>query len=262
MDSFWIEAEADMTTPTTRSECQRQRGAARLRMLVLLAGTALALAGCYRTPKTELAESIPTDYRERHPIALQEKERRMDVVIGVSRGNLTATQRAEVMAYATTWRREATGGIFIDVPVGTTNARSAHDALREITALLHAGGVPPRSYAVRNYTPADRAELATVRLNYPRVVAAAGPCGLWPEDLGPSMSPIYQSNRPYWNHGCATQRNLAAMVANPEDLVQPRSEAPVYAGRRGVVLEKYRKGESTATIDPDANKGKISDVGQ
>jgi hypothetical protein len=28
------------------------------------------------------------------------------------------------------------------------------------------------------------------------------------------------------------------------------------------VLDKYRKGESTATQYPDANKGKISDVGQ
>jgi pilus assembly protein CpaD len=34
------------------------------------------------------------------------------------------------------------------------------------------------------------------------------------------------------------------------------------AGRRSTVLDKYRKGESTATVYPDASKGKISDVGQ
>ena len=32
--------------------------------------------------------------------------------------------------------------------------------------------------------------------------------------------------------------------------------------RRSTVLDKYRKGEPTATQNPDANKGKISDVGQ
>jgi pilus assembly protein CpaD len=69
-------------------------------------------------------------------------------------------------------------------------------------------------------------------------------------------------NRPYYNLGCATQRNLASMVDNPADLVQPRGEQPAYTGRRTVVLEKYRKGEPTATIDPNASIGKISDVGK
>jgi pilus assembly protein CpaD len=50
------------------------------------------------------------------------------------------------------------------------------------------------------------------------------------------------------------------MVDNPSDLVQPRGEAPAYTAHRSTVLEKYRKGEPTATIYPDADKGKISDV--
>ena len=101
-----------------------------------------------------------------------------------------------------------------------------------------------------------------VRVNYPRMAAETGPCGLWPEDLGPTYDPVYWSNRPHWNHGCASQRNLAAQVANPADLVQPRAETPVLASRRATALEKYRKGEATATQYPDANKGKISDLGQ
>lgn len=248
-----------MTNVLSNPEKRRARSAV---TLLALASVGLVLGGCYRSPKPEITASIPSDYRLRHPIAIQEKERTLEVLVGTSRGGLTATQRAEVLAYASSWRGEGTGGIFIDVPVGTSNARSAHDALREIQSLLRASGVPARSSAVRTYTPGNPAQLATVRLNYPRVAADAGPCGLWPEDLGPSMSPIYQSNRPYWNHGCATQRNLAAMVVNPADLVQPRSETPAYTGRRGVVLEKYRKGEPTAATSADANKGKISDVGQ
>jgi pilus assembly protein CpaD len=93
-------------------------------------------------------------------------------------------------------------------------------------------------------------------------VASAGPCGLWPNDIGPSGDRKYNENGQYYNFGCAHQRNLAAMVENPADLVQPRGDTPSYAGRRSVVLDKYRKGEGTATVYPDANKGKISDVGQ
>jgi pilus assembly protein CpaD len=52
------------------------------------------------------------------------------------------------------------------------------------------------------------------------------------------------------------------MVDNPADLVQPRGETPPMAGRRSVVLDKYRRGEGTATQYPDANRGRISDIGQ
>jgi len=94
------------------------------------------------------------------------------------------------------------------------------------------------------------------------MIATAGPCGQWPANLGPGQDASYMENRPYWNLGCASQRNLAAMVDNPADLVQPRAETPVLTSRRATALDKYRKGEATATQYPDANKGKISDLGQ
>ena len=68
-------------------------------------------------------------------------------------------------------------------------------------------------------------------------------------------------NQPYYNLGCATQKNLAAMVDNPADLVQPRAETPVYTGKRAFAREKWRKGESPVTVFPDSNKGAISDLG-
>jgi pilus assembly protein CpaD len=69
-------------------------------------------------------------------------------------------------------------------------------------------------------------------------------------------------NRPYWNLGCSSQRNLAAMVDNPADLVQPRGEGPIYTPRRTTVMEKYRAGMGPATTYQDAGKGTISDVGK
>ena len=96
----------------------------------------------------------------------------------------------------------------------------------------------------------------------PKVMADAGPCGLWPYDLGPTYDREHYENRQYYNLGCANQRNLAAMVDNPSDLVQPRSEIPSYTGRRTTVLDKHHRGEPSGTVYPDAGKGKISDVGQ
>jgi pilus assembly protein CpaD len=224
---------------------------------------AALLVGCQTTSsQPEITASVPSDYRLRHPIAVREKAQTLTVFVGDARGGLTATQRAEVSAVASSWRREATGGIIIEIPIGTPNERMAPGVAREIRSLLASAGVPSHSIEIRPYRTQEPVRLGTIRVSYPKMAAQTGPCGLWPEDIGPTYDPVYGSNRPHWNHGCATQRNLAAQVDNPADLVQPRAEAPAMASRRSTVMEKYRKGEGTATQYPDTNKGKISDVGQ
>ena len=168
-----------------------------------------------------------------------------------------------MIGLAQTWLGEGTGAIRVDVPVNTPNARTAADAYREIQATLAAAGVTPRAIVSRQYTPADQRTLATIRLSYSRIAAVAGPCGLWPEDLGPSIhNRGYIENRSYYNFGCANQRNLAAMVDNPSDLVQPRPETPPYTARRTASFEKYRKGNTTATTYPESDKAKLSDTGK
>ncbi len=231
----------------------------KLGRLAAAVGLAATLAGCYTAQQN--VEAVPTDYRQRHPITLQEATRKVEVFVGSSRGGLTPAGRADVLAFAQAWKREATGGILIEVPSRTPNERAAEDTTHEIQSILTSAGVPPQGIAVRPYQPADPIRLATVRMIYPRITAEAGPCGLWPNDLGPSDFAAWDSNKPYWNLGCATQRNLAAMVDNPADLVQPRGEDEVYAARRTTVLDNYRQGQSTATTYPDSNKGKLSKIG-
>jgi pilus assembly protein CpaD len=229
--------------------------------LALMTASALTLAGCYTAPQ-EVTGSVASDVRQRHPIVIKEGPRTVDLFIGERRGTLNGSQRAEVLSFAAEWRREATGGILIDVPAGSSNAAAAANAAREVRAILSAAGVPSDAMQLRETRAQSPAKLVTLRLHYPRMMADVGPCGMWPHDLGPTYEREHFENRQYWNFGCAQQRNLAAMVENPADLVQPRSEVPPYNGRRTTVLDKYHRGESTATQNPDADKGKISTVGQ
>jgi pilus assembly protein CpaD len=227
----------------------------------IVAGCALLLCGCNTDRQITGVPSVPTDYRMRHPIVIKEADHGIDLFIGTNRGTLTPAQRADVLAFAQRWRHEATGGVVIDLPAGSANERSSADALREIRSIMMAVGIPPQGIAVRNYHP-SAGKLATVRINYPKITASAGPCGVWPEDIGASANRGYFENQPYFNLGCATQRNLAAMVQNPADLVQPRGESPIYTMRRTTVMEKYRKGDNTATTYPSDDSSKISDVGK
>ena len=232
------------------------------RMAGALVGLAVVLGACTHTEDAVTA-SIPDDYRLRHPIAVQEADQSIVIFVGRARGGLSAPQRADVMGLAQTWLRDATGAIYVDLPVDTPNARTAADAFREIKATLAAAGVPPRGIVVRRYHPEDPRQLAAIRLNYPKISAVAGPCGLWPEDLGPSIkNKSYFENKPYYNFGCAFQRNMAAMIDNPPDLVQPRPETPAYTPRRTAAFEKYRKATSTAISYPEAEKAKLSDTGK
>ena len=233
------------------------------RTAMALIGLAMALGACTHTDETVSKISYPDDYHMRHPIAVEESNQSIVVFVGRGRGGLTAEQRADVMGLAQNWAHEGTGVINADVPVDTPNARAAADSLHEIQSLLAAAGVPPRGIVVRQYHPEDPHHMAAIRLSYPKMTAVAGPCGLWPEDLGPSINnKNYYENKQYYNFGCAYQRNMAAMVDNPADLVQPRPETPAYTPRRSEAYEKYRKGTTTTTAYPEADKAKLSDTGK
>lgn len=239
----------------------------RARTLLLmgaLVGLSVTLAACNETTGTvATAAHVPEDYRLRHPITVQEAERSVVVFVGHARGGLSPAQRTDVAGVARSWVNEATGAVVVDVPVHTSNGRAAESALSEIRAVLLAGGVPAHGIKVHRYTPDDPRLLATIRLSYPRMAAVAGPCGLWPDDVGPSVrNRGYYENKSFYNFGCANQRNLAAMVENPSDLVQPRPETPAYTARRSEGFEKYRKGSTTATEYPEAEKAKLSDTGK
>ena len=94
-----------------------------------------------------------------------------------------------------------------------------------------------------------------VKVTYIRYMAVTAPCGDWSTNLAQT-----KTNRLPANFGCATQHNLAAMVADPRDLLAPDSSVgQPDAQRRLTVLDKYRKGEAT-TAAKTAN-GIVTQVG-
>jgi pilus assembly protein CpaD len=247
---------------TDRTIFAGRRAVARVVLRAAIAAScALSVCGCNTDQQVAgAAPEVATDYRLRHPITLQESDHTFELFVGSNRGELNATQRAQVASFGLSWKREATGGVVVDRPVGSSNEMASSDAMREIVSILAASGLPPQSIVVRTYT-ATGPNLATVRISYPKISGQAGPCGLWPQNIGPSMNKDYFENRPPWNFGCAIQRNLAAMVDNPADLVQPRGETAAYTPRRTTVLEKYRAGSPTGESSENA-AAKISDIGK
>lgn len=239
----------------------RSRVARLCAQAALIVGVAAALAGCNTTVARNTTGSIPADYRERHPITVKEGKKTLALFVGHGRGGLSPAQSAEVLAFAQNWKRDATGGVTVDRPTGGATEHAVNDTLKEALSIITQAGVPNNGIGIRSFD-ANGQKFTWLRMSYPLMVANAGPCGLWPDDLGPSYDPKHFENREYYNLGCAQQHNIAAMASNPADFVQPRAETPAYTAKRTFGTDKWRKGESPATTYTDAQKGAISDLGK
>ncbi len=94
---------------------------------------------------------------------------------------------------------------------------------------------------------------------HPIIVTKSGAqvksCGNWPNDLTETSE-----NDAFENFGCAHQNNIAAMVADPQDLVRPRKQAPSDAMRRSKIFDKYREGQATTAQQEAQQKVQISNV--
>jgi pilus assembly protein CpaD len=229
---------------------------------------ALLLGACQHNEPDFYAGSVNADYRVNHPIHLVDGQRSIQILVGSGRAGLTATQRAQVASLGGDWRHEGTGYVVVETPAGAVNSVAAKQTVREIRSLLNFAGVPPQATIMRRYQQPYGEDLGAIRVTYTKIQAVAGPCGRWPDNMGPGLVgneryPLQESeNVPYSNYGCAAQKNLAAAVANPEDLVQPRPETPAYAARRQTVVDKYRQGQDPSTVYTSNTGAKVSTVGQ
>lgn len=198
--------------------------------------SAAVLSGC-GSKDPSMTGSIPDDYRTRHPIVLTESAQTMDIPIATGDRELTVAVRDNIRGFAGDHAAKSRGAMQIMLPIGSTNAATAHRLGKEIRSTLLAAGVRRDQVIVTNYDATGYGPSAPIRLAFFAITAKAGPCGEWPEDLVVNT----MANRNYHNFGCATQANLAAQIANPMDLVQPRGMSPIDAEQRNGVIQDYRE---------------------
>src|SRR3954454_22801536 len=116
----------------TKTMADRRR---KLSVALALTGLSVMLGACNTTGEV-VTQTVPTDYRQRHPIAVQEAKRSIVIFVGKARGGLSAAQHSDVMGIAQDWVREGTGSVVIDVPIDTANSRAAAATYHEIRAVL------------------------------------------------------------------------------------------------------------------------------
>jgi pilus assembly protein CpaD len=171
-------------------------------------------------------------YEQRHPIVVTGSTRRLEVTPLPRRAGLDPDARLEVARFLRKYKERGEGPIVVSLPRGDSNAGAAVPSIRYLTRMA---GIDERRLRVGSHR---RSAGPNVELSYGGFDAVPPECGDWSEDVSDN-----RENMRYPNFGCATQRNLAAMVSHPTDLEIPAPETPRSSERRAKVWKKYVDGE-------------------
>lgn len=230
-----------MTTFKSIASATRRSSSRVLGSLVLaIAATGLTACSSGFEQVGHVGAFSTIDPLQRHPILVSEEPASLSLRVPRGSDGLTPHQRANVSDFLSRYRGSDTGNgrIAITVPSGTPNEIAALRAVADLRAIVRDYGIDDTRVAV---TPSRTGHGdAAIRVSYTRFVAHAPECGIWPINVGNDPA-----NLPHPNFGCSTQRNFAMQVANPADLLGPRTMTPATAERRDVRWEKFLKGETT-----------------
>lgn len=198
------------------------------RVLLAMCSVVL-LAGC-QIDAADLEDNyVASSHEERYPIRVAEAPVKMN--LSAKAGTLRPEQLNSVIGFAQDARNNAASRISVRWSGGSSKARMV---AQEAISVMIEQGVPQSMIA----TGTHKGGGSTISMAFMRKVAVTKECGDWSDDLAGD-----QTNKSYRNHGCATQQNIAAMVANPEDFEKPRAMSPAPAAARTLPVTKYYAGQ-------------------
>ena len=192
-----------------------------------VAGTVFLAGGCEGVllpgePELRLAEP-----QRLHPIGAAIEDTSFEFQAKEGPRGVDSETYFEVIRFLRQYRRDARGTLIIRA--------SGHEGDRVSRALATVRRLASQNGVHRISVHHGEAHGATVKLSYERIVAVAPEeCRTWSEDVGrrPEAGP-------YPNWGCASQRNLANMVADPTELVAPALETPRPSEKRATAYKGF-----------------------
>ncbi|MBV9418531.1 MAG: CpaD family pilus assembly protein [Alphaproteobacteria bacterium] len=211
---------------------------------------AVLAAGSCAAPMNDPEMGLADDPMVNHPIQVQPNYRSLKVSFYATSAGLMPDDSQKFDAFVADYMQHGSGAISISAAPGT----DASAAIGYFGERLANAGIPRDRIIVgqRQEGPADH----RVEIGFISYTAVSDTCGDWSVNAGYSAS-----NRVSPNLGCATQANVAAMVADPRDLIAPRDMGAGDAARRATVYDNYRAGKPTGAEHSTEQSGAVSDVG-
>jgi pilus assembly protein CpaD len=224
----------------------------RIPLILALGLTGIAASGC-TSPPLNNDERHYYDVEQQFPISVEPQVQTLAVRVDGELQSLARGEADRISVFAERWKQRGQGLVNVATPTGGRGDA----ALAEVKSVLAASGVGKDAVQVTTYAPPSGDEDAPITLSYVAYAAVASECGgdwsrNWSFDPRNEVRPDF---------GCTTQHNLAAMAADPRDLIEPRATDPSDALRRSVVIERYQQGQPTQSVrNPQYESGRSSSV--
>lgn len=204
--------------------------------------TGAAITACEEPRRlSEYTAVSLNDTTQRHPIGFDERREVLHIDVPPGASRLSQNQVADLHRFVVRYKAEGTGRLTVSVSRQARGSIGAAHALDDLGHILHQAEVRPSQVARERHSDAHRSR-SMLRLSFAKPVAVAPECGHWHRDIGRERERVF-----YPEFGCATQRNLAGMVANARDLQRPQDEQPRSAERRSQTWSKYIAPEQPET---------------
>ena len=222
-----------------------------------LRGAALAavlMAGSCST--TDPSSVVWEDGARNHPIMVEPSYRDLKVQFAGGADGISSDDAIKFDTFLADYRAHGNGSLGISVPNGPAS-RAAITYFGERAA---ATGISRDKILVSTRDVANGD--TRVDVSYIAYTARTEACTDWSENESFSLD-----NHTPKRFGCSVQQNIAAMVADPRDLLGPGRMGPVDTARRAIVMEHYQKGEVTQAAKHSADSASeqsanTSSVGQ
>lgn len=175
-----------------------------------------------------------------------------EIRLALHADGLSSKQVDALEDFADAWRERDSTDIVIRAPSAGADPAAAYRMSESTRSFLIDQGVPDDAISIEGYAPEGQGPQPLV-VAYMRHTVEIPKCGqVW------SAFTRTWKNDVQSNFGCAVTANMGAQIADPADLVHPRTMTPQDATRRQAVLDKYRKGEPTGAQQDEKAGGAIS----
>lgn len=205
---------------------------------ILLASAALGVISACSTPAPSYA---PTTMR--NPIKVAESVERLELYARPNGLELSARDKFAVGQFLEAYRLNGDGPLYVNMPSGASNGIGTQQAATMVRTMMAQAGINPAALQGGEYQTMPNSPSPVV-VSYRTLRTVPQDCRFL-DDLRQTFN-----NQPHQAFGCSNSANLAAMVADPRQFLEPYGTTTPNSQRRTVVYDKYIKGESTAAERP------------
>jgi len=190
---------------------------------------------------TPMASTGPSVFNNKIQVA--ESIERLELYTRPNGLELSARDQVAVSQFLQSYGRTGNGPLYINVPNSSGSGLGVQQAQAVIRQSLAGVGLGGASVQTGQYQAAYGSP-APVVVSYRTLKTVPQDC----RHQGDNKSTY--ANQPYDSFGCFHAANLAAMIGDPRQLIEPYDMTIPDSQRRQTVYDKYIEGENTASTQP------------